>query len=114
MFTSLDWLIIVGMGLVAASLLALCLMFLLKNKLGKRICFYGVAALALCVSFIAFEIGLGGWFEGQMFFGALTALSAVGAIVLDFIGKNNEKYRKIARIVAAAALIVGFANALLI
>jgi len=114
MLTSLDWLIIVFMGLAAAALLSLSLMFLLRNKTGKRVCFYGVSALTLFVSYVALYIGISGWFVGQMFFGALTALAAVGAIVLDLIGKNSEKKQKIARIVSAAALVVGLANALLI
>lgn len=114
MLTSLDWLIIVFMGLAAATLLSVCLMFLLKNKNGKRVCFYIVAALALFVSYIALYIGLGGWFPGQIFFGALTALTAVGAVVLNLISKNSEKGQRIARILATAALIVGFVNALLI
>ncbi len=114
MFTSLDWLIIVAMVLAAATLLSLCLMFLLKKRLGKRICLYAVSGLALFVSYIALYIGITGWFPGQMFFGALTALAAIGAIVLDIVGKNSEKSLKISRILAAGALLVGFANALLI
>ncbi|MBE6665854.1 MAG: hypothetical protein E7603_06530 [Ruminococcaceae bacterium] len=114
MLTSLDWLIIVFMGLAAATLLSVCLMFLLRNKIGKHICFYVVAALTLFVSYIALYIGLSGWFPGQIFFGALTALASVGAIVLNLISKNNEKGQRIARILATAALIVGFINALLI
>ena len=90
MLTSLDWLIIVFMGLTAATLLSLCLMFLLRNKTGKRVCLYIVSALALFVSYVALYIGLAGWFPGQIFFGALTALAAVGAVVLDIVSKNSE------------------------
>ncbi len=72
-----------------------------------------MAALGLCVSSIALRIGLGGWFTTQIFFGVLTALASVGAIVLSLIGKKSEKQQKIARILAAAALIVGFVNAIL-
>ena len=114
MLTSLDWLVIVFMGLAATALLSLSLMFLLKNKAGKRGCFYIVAALALFVSYIALYIGISGWFVGQMFFGALTALTAVGAIVLDLLSRNSVKRQRIARILGAVALVVGLANALLI
>ena len=114
MLTSLDWLVIVFMGLAALTLLSLCLMFLLKNKTAKNVCFYIVAALGLYVSSIALRIGFGGWFVTQIFFGVLTVLMALGAIVLKLtVGKNNEKYQKIARILAAASLIVGFINAIL-
>ena len=114
MLNSLDLLIIVAMGIIAASLLGLCLMFLLKGKRGKRTGLYAVSGLGLYVSYIALYIGILGWFPGQIFFGALTALAAIGAIVLDLLGKKSEKYPKIARFLAASALIVGFANALLI
>ena len=114
MFTSLDWLIIVAMVLAAATLLSLCLMFLLKKRLGKRISLYAVSGLALFVSYVALYIGIMGWFPGQMFFGALTALAAIGAIVLDIISKNSDKLQKTSRFLAAGALLVGFANALLI
>ena len=113
MLTSLDWLVIVFMGLVALTLLSLCLMFFLKNKTAKRVCFYIVAVLALYVSSIALRIGLGGWFTTQIFFGVLTVLMSVGAIVLDLISKNHEKQQKIARILAAASLAIGFMNAIL-
>ena len=114
MFTSLDLLIIVAMVLAAAALLSLCLMFLLKKRLGKRICLYAVSGLALFVSYIALHIGMTGWFAGQILFGALTLLAAIGAIVLDIVGKNSDKLQKISRFLAAGALLVGFANALLI
>ncbi len=113
MLTSLDWLVIVFMGLTAMTLLSLCLMFLLKNKTVRRVCFYIVAALGLCISSFALLIGLSGWFTTQIFFGVLTALASVGAIVLSLVGKKSEKQQKIARILAAAALIVGFVNAIL-
>ena len=114
MLTSLDWLVIVFMGLAAVSLLALCLMFLIKNKTLKTVCFYIVAALGLYVSYVALYIGLGGWFVGQIFFGALAALMSVGAIILKLVGKNSERLQKIASILAAVALVVGFAGAFLI
>ena len=112
MLTSLDWLLIVFMGILAAALLSLCLMFLLKNKIGKRVCFYVVSILSLLVSYIALYIGIGGWFPGQIFFGTLTALASVMAIVLDLGSKKNGNSQRIARILAGVALIVGLMNAL--
>ena len=49
MLNSLDFLVIVAMGLVAASLLALCLMFLVRHKRVKQVCLYIAAALGLFV-----------------------------------------------------------------
>lgn len=114
MFTSLDLLVIVGLALATATLLSLCLMFLLKQRIGKKICLYTVSALTLCLSGIALEIGIGGWFPGQIFFGILTAGAAITAFILDLVSKNSEKRAKIARFLAAGALLIGFANALLI
>lgn len=113
MLTSLDWLVIIFMGLAALTLLSLCLMFLLKNKIARRVCLYIVAVLGLFVSAIALLIGHSGGFVTQMFFGVLTALMSLGSIVLSLIGKNNEKYQKIDRVLAAVSLIVGFINAIM-
>ena len=52
MLTSLDYLIIVFMGLAALTLLSLCLMFFMKNKTAKRIFFYIVLATALFPSYV--------------------------------------------------------------
>ena len=114
MFTSLDLLVVVGMGLVAATLLSLCLMFLLKNKTAKRVFFYIVAALGLYASTIGIRIGFSGWFPEQIGLGVLTALMSIGAFVLERVCKGDEKKLRIARIVAAAALVLGIANGLLI
>ena len=113
MFTSLDLLVIAFMGLAALTLLSLSLMFLLKNQKGKRICFYVVAALGLYVSSIAFRIGLSGQFPTQIVLGVLTALVSVGAFVVERTAKGHEKRFLLARVLAAAALVAGFMNAIL-
>lgn len=114
MFTSLDLLIVVFMGLVAAALLSLLLMFLLKNKIAKKVCFYVVAALGLYVSTIGLRIGLGGWFPEQIGIGIIAALASVGAFVLELCSKGDEKKLRIARIAVAVALVLGMANAFFI
>ena len=113
MFTFLDLLVIVFLVLIAATLLSLCLMFMLKNKTAKRICFYIVLVLSLYVSSIGLRIGLGGWFTTQIAFGVLTVLMTVSAFVLERVSKGNEKLLKISRVIAAAALAVGMINAIL-
>jgi hypothetical protein len=114
MLTSLDWLVIAFMGLAVLTLLSLCLMFLLKNKKAKRILTYVVAVLALYMASVGLRIGLGGWFVTQVALGVVTVLMSIGAVVLERLSKGNDKMLRISRIVAAAALVVGFANALLI
>lgn len=113
MFTSLDLIIIVFMVLAAVTLLSLCLMFLLKNKTAKRVFFYIVTALGLYVSSVGLRIGLSGWFTAQIGVGVLTVLMGVGAFVLERISKGDEKKLRAARIVAAAALVLGMSNAIL-
>lgn len=113
MLTSLELLVIVFMGLAALALLSLCLMFLMRNKIIKRVCFYIVIALAAFVTYAGLSIGLAGWFTEKIFFAAITTLMCIGAVVLDIIAKDNEKMRLIARILSAAALLIGMANAIL-
>ena len=112
MLNSLDLLVIVFMGLIAMTLLSLCLMFLLKNKTAKRVCFYTVSALSLYVTTIGLRIGIGGLFPTQIAVGALTGLLAIAAIVLELRGKGDEKKLRIARILAAATLVLGMINAI--
>lgn len=112
MFTSLDLLVIVFMGLAALTLLSLCLMFLLRNKTAKRVCVYIVSALGIYMSSVAIRIG-GDLFFDKVVIGIITALVCVVAIVLDILGKKNQKLFPVSRILAAAGLIIGFANAIL-
>ena len=113
MFTSLDLLIIVFMALAAVTLLSLCLMFLIRNKTARKVFFYIASALGLYVSWIGFRIGFGGLFPIQIVIGILTALMCVGAFVLERVSKGNNKMFLIARIISAAALVIGFCNAIL-
>ena len=113
MLTSLDWLVIVFMGLAALTLLSLSLMFLIRNNKVKNVFFYIVAALGIYISSIGIRIGLFGMFDVQLIVGILTALVSIGAIVMGAISKGDGKQFLIARIAASAALIVGFFNAIL-
>ncbi len=113
MFTSLDLLIIVFMVLAAVTLLSLCLMFLIRNKTARKVFFYITSVLGLYVSWIGFRIGIGGMFSIQIAVGILTALMCVGAFVLERVSKGNDKMFRIARFISAAALVIGFFNAIL-
>ena len=112
MFTSLDLLVIVFMALAAVTLLSLCLMFLIRNKTARRVCFYVASALGLYVSWVGFRIGIGGLFPLQIAIGVLTALLCVGAFVLERVSKGSDKMFLLARILSAAALVIGFFNAI--
>ena len=109
MLTSLDWLVIVYMVMVAASLLSLCLMFLVRRPRVKQICFYIVAALAIYAASVGIRIGLG-LFPVQVAVGAAVGAAAVAAIVFERTSKGNAGKFNFARIMAAAALIIGVIN----
>ena len=113
MFTSLDLLVVVSMGIIAATFLSLMLMFLLKNQKAKRVFFYIVVALGVYVSTIGFRIGITGFIE-QVVLAVLAALMSVGAFVLERAAGGDGKKLSIARIIAAAALVLGIISALFI
>ena len=114
MLTSLDWLIIVFMGLAALALFSLSLMFLIKNQKVKKVFFYIVAVLGIYLSSIAIRIGLGGMFTTQITVGFLTALAGVGAVITQIVCKDNKKGFLIAQMIATASLVIGFINAFLL
>jgi len=110
MLTSLDYLIIVFLGLALVTFLSLCLMFLLKNKLAKRVFLYIVLATGLFLSYIGLYMGLTGCFTEQIVLGIVTVPLIVGALVLDVISRDDAKKQRIARIAGALALVLAMAN----
>lgn len=113
MITFLDLLIIVSLALIAASFLAVVLMFLIKNEKVRRVCFYITVVLSLYIATVGIRINWLG-FESQAILAAALALVSVGALVLSLVKKDDDRLFLIARIAAAVALVVGVANALLI
>jgi len=113
MLTFLDLLLVVSMVLIAVSLLSVVLMFLVKNKTVRRVCFYITVALGLYLGYVGVRINLFG-FSGQAGLAIVLALVGLGALLLERIKKDNEKMFLIARIAAASALVLGVINALLV
>ena len=113
MLTFLDLFIVVVMVMIAVSLLALCLMFLSKKPMLKRVCFYIIAVMGIYLGYVGVRICWPG-FMGQVTVAILMALVSAAALVLERISKGDEKKLKIARIMASAALVVGMANAFFI
>ena len=113
MITFLDLLIIVSMVLIAASFLALVLMFLIRNKTVQHVCFYVAVALSLYVGYVGIQIN---WpdFSSQASLSVVLALVSIAALVVGRLKKNDDKMFLCARIAAAAALVIGTVNALLI
>lgn len=112
MLNSLDLLVIVSAALTALSLLSLALMFLMKSPLVKRIALYIVSAIGVYAAYVGIRIG-GDLFPVQVAVGVAVALVSIGAIVLERMSKGDEKKFNLARILAAAGLVVGLLNALL-
>lgn len=114
MLTSLDFLVVLFMGLAAITLLSLCLMFFIKNKTVKRIFFYVVLATGLFLSYIGLDMGITGWFTSQITLGAITIAAIIAAFVLDRIARGDEGKLRVARITGAVALLLAMANAFFI
>ena len=110
MLTFLDLLIVVFMVLAAASLLALCLMFLVRNPKVQKVCLFITAALGSYTAYIGIRIG-GLFFPVQAFIGIAVGLASITAVVLALLARDSRKKFLIARILAAAALVIGIANA---
>lgn len=110
MYTSLDLLIIVVMALAAASLLALALMFLIKNKTAQRVCLYIVAGMGVYFGYVGARILLPTSLP-QAALAVMLAIVCIGAVVLERFKQDNRKIFLLSRIAASLALVIGFFNA---
>ena len=110
MVTFLDLLVVVVMVLCAGSLVAMALMFLVKNKKVKRICLYLVAALGVYMGYVGFRIM---WVNSLVQTGLAVALAlvAIGSVVLERLSKGSEKKFLLSQVLASAALVIGMFNA---
>ena len=113
MFTFLDLLIVVVMALVAAGILGLALMFLVKNRKVQQVFLYFTAALGVYIGTVGFRIN---WlaFDFQAIVAIVMALICIGAVVLERIKKGDDKFFRMARILATVGLVIGMANAFFI
>ena len=110
MVTFLDLLVVVVMALCAVSLVAIALMFLVKNKKVKRICLYPVAALGVYMGYVGFRIM---WINSlaQTGLAVALALAAIGAVVLERLSKGSEKKFLLSQVLASGSLVLGMLNA---
>ena len=109
MFNSLDLLVIVFVVLTAATLLSGCLMFLMRNRSVRRVCFYIVSVLGIYLGSVGAYIGFG-MFPLQTLIGIAAILACIGAIVLERVKKNDDKMFLIVRIVSAVSLVIALFN----
>ena len=112
MNTFLDLLIVVVLALAAVSLVAMVLMFLVKNRKVSRVCLWIVAALGIYMGYVGLRIMWVNSFA-QSVLAVLMALAAIGSIVLERLSRDHRKTRLAAQIMASVALIVGMSNAFL-
>lgn len=109
MINSLDLLVAVFLEVIALSLLALCLMFLIRKPIVRKVCFYIVVALGLFVAYGGARIG-SVIFPMQTAMAVASGAACVAALVLERLYKNDGKKFLIARILASAALLLGIFN----
>ena len=113
MINSFDLIIIAALAIAALGVMSTVLMFLIRNRTAERVFMYVSTALALYLANVGLYIS-GGAFPGQSSLSVVVIAGCVGVVVLDILSRKNEKLFIYARILAAVAVVVGFANALLI
>ena len=72
-----------------------------------------MAALGVYIGTVGFRINWLG-FEIQAGLAVVLALVCIGAVVLERLKKNDDKMFLLARIAAAAGLVLGMVNAFLV
>ena len=111
MMNPLDMLVIVFMVMSAASLLAVCLLFLMKKEWMKKICFYFLTLQGMLVSWMNAMMTPAS-FPGELALGWGLGAVSVAALLMELCSKS-EKTTRIARILAAVSVVLGMGNAFL-
>ena len=109
MLNSLDLLIIVFMAMTAISLLAICLMFLVKHPTVKKVSFYFLAIFGMLVAVLN-HLMTPFTFPGELAIGWGLGGLSVAALLMTLLSKN-EKLRKIAPILVVVSVVFGMLNA---
>ena len=104
--TFLDLLVLVSGGIIAAGLLTLAAMFLLKSEKARRVALYAAAVLGVYLGYVGFRVNAMSFGSGSVI-ALVLALGSVAAVVLDRY--LDRKY--IPQAVAAASLVGGMMNA---
>lgn len=114
MLTSLDWLVVLFMGLAFTAMLSLAIMFLIKNRIARYVSMGLVLATAAAAAFFGFMVGITGFFLFQIGVALSAAALIVTAIVLTIRKAKDPKVFLAARITASAALVLGMMSAFFI
>lgn len=110
MITFLDLLVAVFLELSVISLLAICLMFLCKKVLVKKISFYMVVLLGIFTAFINIRMG-NSLFPIQTIIGIVVGILCITSFILERLSQGHERNFLIARIASAIALVIGIFDA---
>ena len=109
MLTALDFLTLAFIGLSALSLLAVCLMFLVRKPVARKVCFYIVVILCIYMAYVGLYIS-SGFFLGQTIVAVIVGLTGIATVVLERLSNNDNKKFLIARILSAIALVIGMSK----
>lgn len=112
MNTFLDLLVVVSMGLAAASVVVLAVLFLVPNERLRRVSLYAAAGLGVYLGYVGWRINTLGTSGGGMLAVAL-ALVGLAALVLERLWRQEPARQFIPRIAAAVSVLGGLANAFL-
>ena len=112
MLTALDFLAMAFVGLSALSLLAVCLMLLVRKPVVCKVCFYIVVIFCIYMAYVGLYIS-SGFFLGQTIVAVIVGLTGIATVVLERLSNNDNKKFLIARILSAIALVIGMFNAFL-
>lgn len=112
MFTSLDWLVLVFIATTVASLLAICLMFFLKNPTAKKVAFYFLTAQGMLAAWMN-AMSTPYSYLSEIIIGWGFGILSIVALLLVLLGKSEFKF-KIAQILVTVSVIAGLLNAFVI
>lgn len=112
MNTFLDLLVVAAVGLAAAGVLVLALMFLVPNERVRRVCLYAAAGLGAYLGYVGWRINALGTSGGGLL-ALVLALVGLGALVLERLWRQDPARQLIPRLAAAVSVLGGLANAFL-
>ena len=110
MLNSLDLLIILFLVVAVIALLSLCLLWLVKKPLVRRIALIGLSAVGLYLAAMGTYIGAVAGFPVQLIAGIVLGAAAIAAVVLELRSKG-AKAPLIARSLVSLSVVLGMVNA---
>ena len=110
MTTFLDLLVIVFIVLVTVSLFCICLMFLTRNLIIKKISYYILSILSIYAGYIGSRSG-DGLFLSQTIIGGSRCMIIMFTTTMILRTKDYEQQFKVAQFIISITFIIGILNA---